>query len=119
MAAFMLFNCFSLLSDQVNPAVTLALLATRKLEVVRAVVYMAAQCLGASLGAGALYLALPVKTTADHFVNRVSLQLISGLPFEALETLHIFRIFLLRIELLSSYDQLCSYIFGFFFVGVL
>ncbi|KAA8590829.1 hypothetical protein FQN60_001772 [Etheostoma spectabile] len=59
----------------VNPAVTLALLATRKLEVVRAVVYIVAQCLGACLGAGALYLALPVKTTADHFVNRVPIEL--------------------------------------------
>ncbi|XP_036960772.1 aquaporin-4 isoform X3 [Acanthopagrus latus] len=34
-----------------------------------------AQCLGASLGAGALYLALPLKTTADHFVNRVPIEL--------------------------------------------
>uniref|UniRef100_A0A8D0CXY0 Aquaporin 14 n=1 Tax=Sander lucioperca TaxID=283035 RepID=A0A8D0CXY0_SANLU len=69
-------HCFGEISGaQVNPAVTLALLATRKLEVVRAVVYMAAQCLGASLGAGALYLALPVKTTADHFVNRVPIEL--------------------------------------------
>lgn len=58
--------------DQVNPAVTLALLATRRLEVLRAVVYIVAQCLGACLGAGALYLALPLKTTADHFVNKVS-----------------------------------------------
>lgn len=57
---------------QVNPAVTLALLATRRLDVLRALVYIIAQCLGASLGAGALYLALPFKTTAEHFVNRVS-----------------------------------------------
>lgn len=55
-----------------NPAVTLSLLATRRLDVLRALVYVAAQCLGASLGAGALYLALPVKATADYFVNRVS-----------------------------------------------
>lgn len=82
------------LCDQVNPALTLALLATRKLEVLRAVVYMAAQCLGACLGAGALYLALPVKTTAEHFVNKVSTQNISGLPIKSCETLHLFRIFL-------------------------
>ncbi|XP_032377725.1 aquaporin-4 [Etheostoma spectabile] len=69
-------HCFGEISGaQVNPAVTLALLATRKLEVVRAVVYIVAQCLGACLGAGALYLALPVKTTADHFVNRVPIEL--------------------------------------------
>ena len=64
-------------SDQVNPAVTLALLATRRQDVLRAVVYIAAQCLGASLGAGALYLTLPVKTAADHFVNKVSPQIVT------------------------------------------
>lgn len=61
-------------SDQVNPAVTLSLLATRKLDALRAIVYMVAQCLGACVGASALYLALPLKATAEHFVNRVSLQ---------------------------------------------
>ena len=75
-----------MLFDQVNPAVTLALLATRRVDVLRALVYMAAQCLGASLGAGALYLALPLKTTADHFVNRVSPQIISRRPFVVLQT---------------------------------
>lgn len=59
-------------SDQVNPAVTLSLLATRRLDVLRALVYVVAQCLGACLAASAMYLALPVRTTADHFVNRVS-----------------------------------------------
>ncbi|XP_042346897.1 aquaporin-4 [Plectropomus leopardus] len=69
-------HCFGEISGaQVNPALTLALLATRRLDVLRAVVYMAAQCLGATLGAGALYLALPVKTTADHFVNKVPIEL--------------------------------------------
>lgn len=57
---------------QVNPAVTLSLLATRRLDLMRALVYVGAQCLGASLGAGALYFALPLKTTADCFVSRVS-----------------------------------------------
>ncbi|XP_025757563.1 aquaporin AQPAe.a isoform X1 [Oreochromis niloticus] len=69
-------HCFGEISGaQVNPAVTLALLATRRLDVLRALVYIIAQCLGASLGAGALYLALPFKTTAEHFVNRVPLEL--------------------------------------------
>ncbi|XP_034066744.1 aquaporin-4 [Gymnodraco acuticeps] len=71
-----LAHCFGEISGaQVNPAVTLALLATRRLDVLRAVVYIAAQCLGATLGAGALYLALPVKSTADIFVNRVPIEL--------------------------------------------
>ncbi|GLD47411.1 QKE23078.1 aquaporin 14, partial [Lates japonicus] len=71
-----LAHCFGEISGaQVNPAVTLSLLATRRVDVVRALVYIAAQCLGASLGTGALYLALPLKTTADHFVNRVPIEL--------------------------------------------
>ncbi|KAM8755283.1 aquaporin AQPAe.a [Acanthopagrus schlegelii] len=71
-----LAHCFGEISGaQVNPAVTLSLLATRKIEFLRALVYITAQCLGASLGAGALYLALPLKTTADHFVNRVPIEL--------------------------------------------
>ncbi|XP_061909928.1 aquaporin-4 isoform X1 [Entelurus aequoreus] len=69
-------HCFGEISGaQVNPAVTLALLATRRLEVLRAVVYITAQCLGACLGAGALYLALPLKSTADFFVNKVPIEL--------------------------------------------
>ncbi|KAK5600921.1 hypothetical protein CRENBAI_006960 [Crenichthys baileyi] len=60
---------------EVNPAVTLSLLATRKLDILRALVYMVAQCLGACLGASALYLALPLKATADHFVNKVPIDL--------------------------------------------
>ncbi|XP_071332877.1 aquaporin AQPAe.a [Trachinotus anak] len=70
-------HCFGEISGaQVNPAVTLSLLATRRLDVLRALVYIAAQCLGASLGAGALYLALPLKTTADYFINRVSFKML-------------------------------------------
>nr|QKE23072.1 aquaporin 14 [Salarias fasciatus] len=75
-AVVALGHCFGEISGaQVNPAVTLSLLATRKVDVLRALVLMAAQCLGASLGAGALYLALPVKTLADHFVNKVPIEL--------------------------------------------
>ncbi|XP_028265984.1 aquaporin AQPAe.a [Parambassis ranga] len=72
-------HCFGEISGaQVNPAVTLSLLATRRLDVLRALLYIAIQCLGASLAAGALYLALPIKTTADHFVNKVPLDLNAG-----------------------------------------
>nr|QKE23094.1 aquaporin 14 [Chatrabus melanurus] len=71
-----LAHCFGEISGaQVNPAVTLSLLATRRVDALRALVYVAAQCLGASLGAGALYLALPLKGTADYFVNKVPIEL--------------------------------------------
>lgn len=73
-----------------NPAVTLSLLATRRLDVLRALVYVAAQCLGACLGASALYLALPVRTTADHFVNRVRSLRVSLYLLDILDTQVIF-----------------------------
>nr|QKE23109.1 aquaporin 14 [Regalecus glesne] len=70
-----LCHCFGEISGtQVNPAVTLSFLATRKLDALRALVYVGAQCLGASLGAGALYLALPVQTSPEHFVTRVPME---------------------------------------------
>ncbi|KAM9343829.1 aquaporin AQPAe.a [Pholidichthys leucotaenia] len=69
-------HCFGEISGaQVNPALTLSLLATRRMEVLRTIVYIIAQCLGASLGAGALYLALPLKMTSVHFVNKVPIEL--------------------------------------------
>ncbi|KAG7519905.1 aquaporin AQPAe.a-like isoform X2 [Solea senegalensis] len=68
-------HCFGEISGaQVNPTVTLSLLATRKVDLLKALFYVAVQCLGASLAAGALYLALPLKTPADHFVNRVPIE---------------------------------------------
>ncbi|KAM4562957.1 aquaporin-4 [Odontesthes bonariensis] len=71
-----LCHCFGEISGtQVNPALTLSLLATRRLDVLRALFYITAQCLGACLGTWALYLALPLKTTADHFVNKVPIEL--------------------------------------------
>ena len=38
----------------INPAVTVALLVTRKISVVRAVLFVVAQCLGAIIGAAFL-----------------------------------------------------------------
>nr|QKE23178.1 aquaporin 14 [Electrophorus electricus] len=79
MAAVGLGHCFGEISGaQVNPAVTLALLATRRLDTLRAVVYVIAQCLGATLGAGMLYLVLPLKSTAEVFVNKVPIEVNAG-----------------------------------------
>uniref|UniRef100_A0A8C7YLC6 Aquaporin 14 n=1 Tax=Oryzias sinensis TaxID=183150 RepID=A0A8C7YLC6_9TELE len=75
-AIIALSHCFGEISGaQVNPSLTLSLLATRRLDVLRALVYIAAQCFGACLAAWILYLALPFKTTAEHFVNRVPIEL--------------------------------------------
>ncbi|XP_014001001.1 aquaporin-4 isoform X1 [Salmo salar] len=97
MVAVALGHCFGEISGaQVNPAVTLSLLATRRLDLMRALVYVGAQCLGASLGAGALYFALPLKTTADCFVSRVPLEVnaAQALGMELLSTFQlVFTVF--------------------------
>lgn len=69
-----------MLSDQVNPALTFAMFATRKMNGLRALVYIVAQCLGGFLGAGAVYLALPRKEHINSFVNKVSSRVICVLP---------------------------------------
>ncbi|XP_036388243.1 aquaporin-4 [Megalops cyprinoides] len=97
MVAVALGHCFGDISGaQVNPAVTLAFLATRRLDVLRAAVYILAQCLGATLGAGILYLALPTKSAAECYVNKVSSDGNAGqaLGMEALATFQlVFTIF--------------------------
>ncbi|XP_047662791.1 aquaporin-4 isoform X2 [Tachysurus fulvidraco] len=75
MVAVGLGHCFRKISGaQVNPALTLALLATRKLDALKAVVYVFAQCLGATVGAGILYMVLPLKSTAKIYVNKVPME---------------------------------------------
>ncbi|XP_012690431.1 aquaporin-4 [Clupea harengus] len=79
MVAVSLGHCFGEISGaQVNPAVTLAFLATRRLDALRALVYVAAQCLGATLGTGILYLALPLNSTAESFANKVPMEVNAG-----------------------------------------
>ncbi|XP_046895278.1 aquaporin-4 [Hypomesus transpacificus] len=97
MVAVALGHCFGEISGaQVNPAVTLSLLATRKLDLLRALVYIGAQCVGASLAAGALYLALPLKSTAECFVSKVPMELnaAQALGMEVLSTFQlVFTVF--------------------------
>ncbi|XP_030623301.1 aquaporin-4 [Chanos chanos] len=97
MAAVGLGHCFGEISGaQVNPAVTLALLITRRLDVLRAAVYIFAQCLGAMLGSGILYLVLPLTSGAEIYVNKVPLEVNAGqaLGMEILATFQlVFTIF--------------------------
>ncbi|XP_064408439.1 aquaporin-4 [Latimeria chalumnae] len=73
LSAVSLVHCFGDISGaQVNPAVTLAFLCTRKLDFLRCISYLLAQCLGAMLGSGLLYLVLPVNSTGGHMVNRIN-----------------------------------------------
>uniref|UniRef100_A0A4W3GDF7 Uncharacterized protein n=1 Tax=Callorhinchus milii TaxID=7868 RepID=A0A4W3GDF7_CALMI len=62
-----LVQCFGEISGaHVNPAVTVAFLCTRKLDVLWSVSYILAQCLGAILGSGMVYLSLPITSSPAH-----------------------------------------------------
>uniref|UniRef100_A0A8K9V916 Aquaporin 4 n=1 Tax=Oncorhynchus mykiss TaxID=8022 RepID=A0A8K9V916_ONCMY len=69
-------QCFGHISgSHVNPAVTAAMVVTRKLSLAKGVFYLAAQCLGIT-GAGLLYLVTPVSvrgglgvTLVTHILN--------------------------------------------------
>ncbi|KAJ8279863.1 hypothetical protein COCON_G00069290 [Conger conger] len=70
-------QCFGHISGgHVNPAVTAAMVCTRKLSLAKAAFYLLAQCLGAVVGAGILYMVTPDKTVRGDFgvtkVNRIS-----------------------------------------------
>uniref|UniRef100_UPI00398E6E8C aquaporin-4 n=1 Tax=Pristiophorus japonicus TaxID=55135 RepID=UPI00398E6E8C len=68
-----LIHCFGEISGaQVNPAVTLAFLCTRKLDFLQFVSYLLAQCLGAVIGSGIIYMSLPIKSTSRHLVNMIN-----------------------------------------------
>uniref|UniRef100_R4GCF1 Uncharacterized protein n=1 Tax=Anolis carolinensis TaxID=28377 RepID=R4GCF1_ANOCA len=72
MVAVSLAHCFGEISGaQVNPALTMAFLCTRKLDVLHAASYITAQCLGAIIASGIFYLILPT-TAIGHLVTKVS-----------------------------------------------
>ncbi|XP_078057107.1 aquaporin-4 [Mustelus asterias] len=72
-SAVSLIHCFGEISGaQVNPAVTLAFLCTRKLDFLQFVSYILAQCLGAVIGSGIIYMSLPIKSTSRHLVNMIN-----------------------------------------------
>ncbi|XP_074836513.1 aquaporin AQPAe.a-like [Carettochelys insculpta] len=88
LAAVGLAHCFGEVSGaQANPALTLALLCTRKLNALHAVAYLLAQCLGALLASAAVCLALSDRA-AGHLVTRVSSEGNAGqaLAMEAFST---------------------------------
>ncbi|XP_051780050.1 aquaporin-4 isoform X2 [Erpetoichthys calabaricus] len=90
-------HCFGDISGaQVNPAVTLAFLATRKLDILRTASYIIGQCLGATMAAGILYLTIPLKSAARCYVNMINPESNAGqaLGMEVLATFQlVFTIF--------------------------
>nr|QKE22989.1 aquaporin 14 [Ornithorhynchus anatinus] len=86
---------------QVNPALTLALALTRRLDPLSAATYVLAQSLGAVLASAAFYLALPRSATAQLLLLQVSGEAQAG---QALG-MEIFSTFQLALTIFATADQ--------------
>ncbi|XP_044076583.1 aquaporin-4 isoform X2 [Siniperca chuatsi] len=90
-------QCFGHISGgHINPAVTAAMVVTRKLSLAKALFYVVAQCLGAITGAGILYLVTPAAVRGSLGVTTVNsgISLGHGLLVELLITFElVFTVF--------------------------
>ncbi|XP_070700660.1 aquaporin-4-like isoform X2 [Pempheris klunzingeri] len=90
-------QCFGHISGgHINPAVTAAMVVTRKLSLAKALFYVVAQCLGAITGAGILYLVTPAAVRDSLGVTTVNskISLGHGLLVELLITFElVFTVF--------------------------
>ena len=67
-----LVQCFGHISGaHINPAVTVAMVALRKLSLAKGVFYMGAQCVGSMIGAGLLYAVTPESVRGGLGVTKV------------------------------------------------
>uniref|UniRef100_A0A8C5MFA4 Aquaporin-4 n=1 Tax=Leptobrachium leishanense TaxID=445787 RepID=A0A8C5MFA4_9ANUR len=74
-----LVQCFGHISGaHINPAVTIAMVCTRKISLSKSAFYILAQCLGAIAGAGILYLVTPSSVAGELGVTKVNEKLSSG-----------------------------------------
>lgn len=72
-------QCFGHISGgHINPAVTVAMVCTRKISIAKSVFYITAQCLGAIVGAGILYLVTPPSVAGGLGVTTVHGNLTAG-----------------------------------------
>ncbi|XP_004175276.5 aquaporin-4 isoform X2 [Taeniopygia guttata] len=72
-------QCFGHISGgHINPAVTVAMVCTRKISLAKSVFYILAQCLGAIVGAGILYLVTPPSVVGGLGVTAVHRDLSAG-----------------------------------------
>lgn len=72
-------QCFGHISGgHINPAVTAAMVVTRKLSLAKGLFYVVAQCLGAITGAGILYLVTPSAFRGSFGVTTVNSNLALG-----------------------------------------
>ncbi|XP_068175484.1 aquaporin-4-like [Antennarius striatus] len=90
-------QCFNHISGaHINPAVTVAMVLTRKLSVAKGVFYLLAQCIGAAVGAGILYGITPASVRGGMGVTKVntSVSVGSALVVELLITFQlVFTVF--------------------------
>ncbi|TSK58107.1 Aquaporin-4 [Bagarius yarrelli] len=74
-----LVQCFSQISGaHLNPAVTVAMVATCKLSLAKGIFYLGAQCLGAIVGAAILYGVTPPAVRGNLGVTSVSAHISAG-----------------------------------------
>ncbi|KAF4070842.1 hypothetical protein AMELA_G00278170 [Ameiurus melas] len=74
-----LVQCFSQISGaHINPAVTVAMVVTRKLSLAKGIFYLGAQCLGAIVGAAILYGVTPPAVRGNLGVTSVSAHISAG-----------------------------------------
>ncbi|XP_068604522.1 aquaporin-4 [Brachionichthys hirsutus] len=72
-------QCFGHISGgHINPAVTAAMVVTRKLSLAKAAFYVVAQCLGAITGAGIIYLVTPAAVRGSLGVTTVNADISVG-----------------------------------------
>ncbi|XP_067462061.1 aquaporin-4-like isoform X1 [Thunnus thynnus] len=72
-------QCFGHIGGgHINPAVTVAMVITRKLSLAKAMFYVMAQCLGAITGAGILYLVTPAALRGSLGVTMVNSKISVG-----------------------------------------
>uniref|UniRef100_H3ADX5 Aquaporin-4 n=1 Tax=Latimeria chalumnae TaxID=7897 RepID=H3ADX5_LATCH len=74
-----MIQCFGHISGtHINPAVTISLVCIKKLSLAKAIFYVAAQCLGAVVGAGLLYLVTPADRVGNLGATLVNSSLSAG-----------------------------------------
>lgn len=72
-------QCFGHISGgHINPAVTIAMLCTRKISLAKSIFYIIAQCLGAIAGAGILYLITPANVAGNLGITTIEGRLSAG-----------------------------------------
>lgn len=72
-------QCFGHISGgHINPAVTVAMVVTRKLSLAKALFYVVAQSLGAITGAGILFMVTPAAVRGSFGVNNVNSEISVG-----------------------------------------